>query len=237
MLDALSPGTPTTTVLLLPGLDGTGELFDVGAAPPGLVLTIVDYPRNELVTRARLLERILAAIPREGPVVLVGESFSGPLALELAARVPRLAGVVLLASFAARPRARVLIVLAAWAMRRLPGRSPPRFLVRWFMTGHAPTLIERVRNVIHQVTSEVLSDRMKQIAEIDAREALGSCPAPVLALVARDDRLVPRRAIAGLQTLRPDLHVVTLPGPHLLFQHDPAAVLAVIVAWLGRSRI
>jgi pimeloyl-[acyl-carrier protein] methyl ester esterase len=233
MLDALIVGPPTTTVLLLPGLDGTGELFDASAAPPGLTLTIVDYPRSEVVSRARLLERILAAVPREGPVVLVGESFSGPLALEVAARVPRLVGVVLLASFAVRPRARALIVLLAWTMRRLPRRSPPRFAIRWFMTGHAPALIERVREAISGVTPEVLSDRMRQIAEIDAREALRSCPAPVLAVVARHDRLVPRRAIARLRALRPDLHVITLPGPHLLFQHDPTAVLAAILAWLG----
>jgi pimeloyl-[acyl-carrier protein] methyl ester esterase len=233
MLAALIP--PATTVLLLPGLDGTGQLFDTTAAPPGLTLTIVDYPRSTLCSRALLLERILDAVPREGPVVLVGESFSGPLALEVAARVPRLVGVVLLASFAMRPRVRMLIVLLAWAMRRLPRSSPPRLLVRWFMTGPAPALIDRVRDVLRDVTSEVLSDRMRQIAEVDAREALRSCPAPVLALVARDDRMVPRRAIMGLRALRPDLHVVTLPGPHLLFQHDPAAVLAAIVAWLGRS--
>jgi pimeloyl-ACP methyl ester carboxylesterase len=224
-------------VLLLPGLDGTGALFDITAAPPGLTLTSVDYPRSERVSRALLLERIIAAVPREGPVVLVGESFSGPLALEAAPRVPRLVGVVLLASFATRPRTRALIVLLAWVMRRLPGHAPPRFVVRWFMTGPAPALIDRVREVIREVTREVLSDRMRQIADVDAREALRSCPAPVLALVARDDRMVPRRTIAQLQALRPDLQVITLPGPHLLFQHDPAAVLAAIIAFLADTKL
>ncbi|MFV8751747.1 alpha/beta fold hydrolase [Nannocystaceae bacterium ST9] len=226
-----------TTALLLPGLDGTGELFAGAIAPAELALTIVDYPREQPVARAALIERILAALPREGSVVLVGESFSGPLALEVAARVPRLVGVVLLASFAASPRARPLLRLLAWAMRWVLRRRPPRFIIRWFMTGRAPALIERVLAIVRMVGREVLADRLRQVAEVDAREALRTCPAPLLALVARDDRLVPRRAVSRLLALRPDLRVVTLPGPHLLFQHDPAAVLAAISAWLSERAV
>jgi len=220
------------TALLLPGLDGTGELFSGASPRPELALTIVDYPREQPVAREVLIDRILAALPSEGPVVLVGESFSGPLALEVAARVPGLVGVVLLASFARSPRARPLIRLIAWLGRWLFARAPPRFAVRWLMTGRAPALIERVRRIVLAVSSAVLRDRLVQIARVDAREPLRTCPAPVLALVAKHDRLVPRRAITSLLALRPDLRVVTLPGPHLLFQHDPDAVLGAIVEWL-----
>jgi pimeloyl-ACP methyl ester carboxylesterase len=226
----------TVTVLLLPGLDGTGALFVGAAPPPGLALTIVDYPCERPVPRTRLIEAILAALPSEGPVILVGESFSGPLALEAAARVPRLIGVVLLASFARPPRARLLIRLVAWLGPWLFRRPPPRLAVRVWMTGRSPALITRVRGAIRSVASEVLSDRLRQIADVDARESLRTCPVPVLALVADHDRLVPRRAIEGLRTLRPDLRVVTLPGPHLLFQHDPDAVLGAILEWTTRAQ-
>jgi pimeloyl-[acyl-carrier protein] methyl ester esterase len=226
----------TVTLVLLPGMDGTGELF-AGAEPPaGFTITIVDYPCTRPVARAVLLEAVLAAVPSEGPVVLVGESFSGPLALEAAARVPRLVGVVLLASFAASPRARPLLRLLAGLGPWLFRRPPPRLVVRAFMTGPSPILIDRVRAAIRRVAGEVLCDRLRQIAEVDAREALRSCPAPVLALVANHDRLVPRRATARLRALRPDLRVVGLPGPHLLFQHDPDAVFGAIVEWLRAAR-
>lgn len=225
----------TVTVLLLPGLDGTGELFAGTTPPPGLALAIVDYPRTRPVPRTSLIEAILAAVPSEGPVILVGESFSGPLALEAAARVPRLVGVVLLASFASSPRARPLIRLIAWLGPLLFRRPPPRFAVRIWMTGRSPSTIERVRTAIRSVAGEVLCDRLRQIAEVDARESLRVCPAPVLALVAAHDRMVPRRAIEGLRAVRPDLGVITLPGPHLLFQHDPDAVFGAIGEWLGRG--
>src|SRR5690349_8341153 len=128
---------PTVNALLCPSLDGTGELF-AGVTTPELELTIVEYPRDRPVPRAALIEAILAAVPSEGPVILVGESFSGPLALEAATRVPRLAGVVLLASFATCPRPRSLIRLLAWMGRWTFRRPPPRLLVRGFMVNRSP---------------------------------------------------------------------------------------------------
>ena len=98
VLKELSP------VLVLPGMDGTGQLFrpfverlsrrrnvEVAAYPPDLPL---DYEG--------LTDLAAGRAPRQ-PYVVLGESFSGPIAIEIAARDRRVTGLALVASFARHP--------------------------------------------------------------------------------------------------------------------------------------
>ena len=93
------------TLMLLPGMDGSGQLFDEFAAALGgeFALSIVRYPVDgggyaELEAIAR------QAIPPTGPYVILGESFSGPIAVSLAAPADdRCLGLVLCAAFARNP--------------------------------------------------------------------------------------------------------------------------------------
>ena len=68
-------------LLLLPGMDGTGQLFEplIAALPPTLRAVSVSYPVNDALGYEELLALIEAAVP-PGRFVAVGESFSGPLA-------------------------------------------------------------------------------------------------------------------------------------------------------------
>lgn len=89
-------------LLLLPGMDGTGRLFAplLAALPPDIDGEPVAYPPDEPLGYEGLLPLVEAAAARGGDFVVVGESFSGPLALLLAARSPPgLRGVVLCATF------------------------------------------------------------------------------------------------------------------------------------------
>ena len=76
-------------LLLLPWMDGTSQLFEplLAALPATLPATAIAYPTHAPCGYDELLPLILAAIP-PGPFVVVGESFSGPLAVMLAARRP-----------------------------------------------------------------------------------------------------------------------------------------------------
>lgn len=85
------------TVVLLPGMDGTGELFSplVRAMDPSIPTVIVRYPdvptdygAHEVVARA--------ALPGAQSYVLLGESFSGPVAVSIAAsRTEHCVGLIL----------------------------------------------------------------------------------------------------------------------------------------------
>jgi pimeloyl-[acyl-carrier protein] methyl ester esterase len=70
----------TTTLVLLPGLDGTGDLFApvVDALGPSVPTQIVRYPLSDASDYATCEAIARAALPTDGPYVLLGESFFGP---------------------------------------------------------------------------------------------------------------------------------------------------------------
>ena len=74
------------TLVLLPGMDGTGRLFKPlrDSLPEEMNVMTVSYPREEPLGYSDLLTLVRRSLPRD-PFVLVAESFSGPIGIELAA--------------------------------------------------------------------------------------------------------------------------------------------------------
>lgn len=99
-----------TTLVLLPGVDGTGELFGpLIAALNGQVRTlVVRYPTDEALSYLELQRQVHDLLPEGEPFFLLGESFSGPVAISIAAEKPvGLQGGILGASFLRNPRPRL----------------------------------------------------------------------------------------------------------------------------------
>ncbi len=96
-----------TTLVLLPGMDGTGELFAplVAALNSGFKTVVVRYPPNEVLSYAELESIARASLPTNEPFFILGESFSGPIAVSIAASAPPgLKGLILCASFVRNPQ-------------------------------------------------------------------------------------------------------------------------------------
>jgi len=94
------------TLILLPGLDGTDIFFRplLAALPPWIEAHCVEYPVSGPNDYRVLLPLVRTACQACEEFFLLGWSFSGPLALMLAAESPAaLRGVVLCASFISPP--------------------------------------------------------------------------------------------------------------------------------------
>src|SRR6186997_1351387 len=94
------------TIVLLPGMDGTGALFEPFASlmASRFNVKVVQYPASDPLNYSELESIARAAIPNEGPFVILGESFSGPIAISLAKSCSsQLKGVILSCSFACNP--------------------------------------------------------------------------------------------------------------------------------------
>lgn len=94
------------TLVLLPGLDGTGDLFRdfVRALPPEFDVLTMRYPTDRCLPYSELIEIVRATCPQSAPIVLLAESFSTPLAIQYAAtNSASLKGLVLCAGFATSP--------------------------------------------------------------------------------------------------------------------------------------
>ena len=221
---------------MLPGLDGTGLLFKpaVRACPSELEPGVQQLPSREPMDYGDLADQLAPVLPEEEPFVLLGESFSGPLALDLAARRPAgLLGVVLLATFVARPNSRWLFLLP-WSI--IFKFSPPGFIVRRYMLGGRGT--NEVRAILQQipdlVAPEVMAHRVRLISSVDARSALKLCPVPILYLQASEDRLVHRSSLAEILRVRPDVENRCIDSAHFVAQIAPEEVWGHILPFVSR---
>src|SRR5580698_7334133 len=118
----------TPALVLLPGLDGTGKLFAefLKALDLGVSANVVPYPPDIPLGYDELEPLVRSALPTRGRFVLLGESFSGPLAIRIAAlRPPALVGLILCVTFASNP-----YPYLAW-VRRLAAFLPLKSLPRW----------------------------------------------------------------------------------------------------------
>jgi pimeloyl-ACP methyl ester carboxylesterase len=228
------------TILMFPGLDGTGRLFApiLGELPAVLVLQVVQYPTDRALGYDELVTYCSTLIPWRRRFVLLGESFSGPLVLQLAAREPEgLMAVILVASFHRRPISRLLSGL----LRRFVGvafsRPPNAFAVRCFLAGlDAPgALIEELREATSMVQRSVLAARVRAALSVDATDALAACRVPILYIGGAEDRLLRRGVLRDLHAVHPAAEAHILAAPHLVLQRHPREAAALIGEFLARA--
>jgi pimeloyl-ACP methyl ester carboxylesterase len=228
-------------LVLLPGMDGTGELFAdfVEALPDAFDGRVVRYPCGEILSYNELRTLVQSAAPAAEPFVLVAESFSSPLAVQFAAlNPPNLKALIICAGFVTSPAEgwrRLAASLLAPVLFRLP---LPRICAKYFLLGTNPpeALLTAVRSALSAVRPTVLSARLRAILACDARAALARINVPILYLQAAHDRLVPASALEEIQRINPRTAVVKIPGPHLLLQCEPekaTASIAVFIETLG----
>ena len=232
------PGdTNRACALLLPGLDGTGRLFRwlVPALEPELPSRVVSYPTHRRLRCPELAELVLQQIPSD-PFVIVAESYSGMVGLAVAARRPSgLLGLILSTAVTAPPMPRWVRLIPFGALLRL---QPPAFLLRYLLLdrGSSADVLTEVRNAIRDVSPDVLVGRLHEVLDSDGRELVRTCPVPLVCLAAAHDRLIGRRGLRVIQSVRPDIATVLIDGPHCLLQTRAAESAAVILRYARRWR-
>lgn len=223
-------------IVLLPGLDGTGDLLEplVATAPADLRPILIRLP--ELGSYADLLLHVRDQLPRTGRFAVLGESFSGPLALAIAREMPgRVAGVILSNTFASPPLTRALKYMP-WAL--LFSLRPPLWMLRLaFLNRSAPReLVLAVRAAIAKTPKAVLAARMRAVFSLPPIESQQPVEPPVLFLSGRHDLLL-RTNEGELRKIIPWLTMKKLAAPHLLLQVAPFAAWQAIETFLRETEL
>ena len=225
-------------LVLLPGLDGTGILFEplIRALPQGICPLVQSYPGDVPLSYEELLPIIQSALPASEPFILLGESFSGPLALRIAAAKPcGLKGAILCASFVRNP-----IRLLPRPCRQLIqpfifGSWPPWLRLRALVSGYSsPALFDLVERAHRIVTPEVMAARARAIIDVNAEEALSACRVPLLYIAGSRDRVASKHNRTRIKNINPSVRVVVLPAPHMVLQNVPQAAAKVITEFAAR---
>ncbi len=227
----LTPTFIVPTLVLLPGMDGTGSLFVefVATLPSALQPQIVSYPPDQPLGYAELTALVSQQLPRNEPFLLLGESFSGPVALALAAQRPSgLRGLVLVSSFAKRPAC-----VPGWLrpmVTRLPVTKVPTRLAAALLLGrnYTPIWQARLKAAMSAVSAATWQARLKAILDVDLSDRLPQIKVPVLYLQATHDRVVSPWALEHICRYLPKMQIVRIAGPHFLLQARPLESAAAI---------
>lgn len=227
-----------THLVLLPGLDGTGVLFEplVAALPADIVPHVISYPGDMPMTYDELEPYIRERLPRCDRYAVLGESFSGALALRLGCSDPRVSAVILCATFVRNPvrympKAMRFLTFAT-TFRLFPAFARAKTLLGGYST---PALRALLRRAHRLVAPEVFASRARSILMLDDRDYLRRCPAPLMYLGGSRDGVVPKHNRTLVKSLRRDCEVIEVRAPHLLLQTAPREAADVIAQFLERT--
>jgi pimeloyl-[acyl-carrier protein] methyl ester esterase len=206
------------TLILIPGLDGSGRFFEPFLERYGRAHTqVIPLPESGPQDYATLTEYVLQRLPKNKDYVLLGESFGGAIAANLALRgLPRLKGLVFVAAFLSPPSwwatlLGLLLPLEATVPTRL-GRMILRFLLAGPQAS-AETM-SWVQFVVGATPARIIKARIRAIRAM--RPPQGAATVPALYLCASRDNLIAARKSGEFSRYFSDLKLLKLEGPHLI---------------------
>jgi 3-oxoadipate enol-lactonase len=222
------------SLLLVPGLAGGFELLGPLARRLARDFQVISYQlRGEddcfdlrrpfgLIDLVEDLDEFLAWSGLERPSIL-GVSFGGVLALELALRRPHRLGSLILQGVGARFERGLLQQIAGAVLSRYPLPENNAFVNQFFnlLFGHRQKpgpLFDFVTRVCWQTDQGVMAHRFHLVEPFDVGKRGAAISVPTLALAGNRDLLVSPQSLRDLGQALPAARTVRLPGcGHLAF--------------------
>lgn len=216
-------------LILLPGLDGTGELFyPLLMALSGFDCEIIRLPEEGDQDYQSLTSWVRDRLPQQD-FILIAESFSGPIAAALAQEgIKNLKGIIFAATFLSAPD-KLLINTAQFL--------PVRFLttLRWIKYIHKALflgmdadkeLIQQFKSTVSALPSDLIKARLSSILSLPIK--LGRCDLPVVYIRAQGDRLVSSKKANEFAGYFSRITIKVVDGPHFILQAKPSECAAII---------
>ena len=229
-------------LVLLPGLDGGGHLFEplLSVLPSTFEASVVQFPADRPLSHRDMFGCIRSVIPWDRPYVVVAESSAGPIALKFVeAQRQNIQAVVLCASFVTNPVATASVtnplkwatslISKPWYERAIT----PELVREHLLGGDAPDiLVERTTESLRALTPAVWSSRIQTVLGADARQELLDCEKPILYLQAAGDKFVTSAALDEIRRLKPSVKTAVVKGPHAVLQRNPRESIEAIRSFL-----
>lgn len=232
MIDA---ATRPPLVLLLPGLDGSAELFapllqEIPLSYPQLVL---HYPPELTWQLSDYADYVCQQVQGVSKLVLIAESFSGPVAILVAQRLQqRCQGLILAASFCTCPNP--LLKWLRHALPLFPFKWLPLAITSRLLFGTASRELEsHFQRLWCKLDPALIRRRLHLLAGLDLRADFAALATQVLYLRARQDYLVSARAQSELTAAHPAMTTIELHAPHGILQAKAPACWQHIQHWLN----
>lgn len=224
-------------LILLPGMDGTGKLFApfIAALGEACKVIVVSYPGQEALGYRELESIATSFVPKDEAYVILGESFSGPIAVSLAANAgPQLKGLILCASFVKNPLPLLSVLSPLLGFAPVSALPPAALSPILFGAFTSAPLRAQLTQALEQVAPQALRARLQAVLAVDVSQQLRKIAVPVLYLQAKQDRLVPSSAGNLIKRLKPETHFRQIEAPHLVLQAVPDAGSKIVLEFIQK---
>jgi pimeloyl-ACP methyl ester carboxylesterase len=223
------------TIVFLPGIDGTGISFEPlrDLLLQEINVIVIQYPTDKLLDFDQTVQCAKDQIQSDQQdVIVIAESFSGPVAIALVGSGQLKAKCLILCStFAKSPRPVLLKILDCLPLEWLIGLPFPRFLIKHVVEGGIEAtdlFLAMWQRVKPLVPAKTLVHRLNVISQVDVRGWLPKLNIPCLYIQASSDRAVPASALFDFTETITDLRVKRINGPHFILQAQPHESLTAI---------
>jgi len=223
------------TIVFLPGMDGTDISFEPlrELLPQDINVKVIQYPVDELLSFDETVQCAKDQIQSDQQdVIVIAQSFSGPVAIALVGSGKLKAKCLILCStFAKSPRPVLFKIFSSLPLELLIRLPFPRFLLKLVIaggdeaTGLFLAMWQRVKPL---VPAKTLIHRLKVISQVDVRGWLPKLTIPCLYIQASSDRSVPASSLFDFTETITDLRVKRIKGPHFIIQAQPEESLSAI---------
>lgn len=214
-------------IILLPGMDGTGELFRWFRECLGdnFKAEMVIYPEDTEQDYDNLAIWVMSIIGSRR-VLLLGESFSGPIAIKTAALIPKqIEGLILVSTFVRPVFPKFLIRFAS----KFELSKIPMLLRKFFLFGISPKLevAEKFESVITKCEDKTMKKRIAAVANCDVGSVFQNLQIPILCLHGTRDLIVRKPLSHSNATIK------MVDAPHMLLQTQPLIASEIVKEFIS----
>ncbi len=223
-------------VILLPGLDGTGIMFEpfINTLPKTIDTMVISYPSDATLSYLELTAYVAKRLPTQEAYILVAESFSGPIAYNIAQDPPtNLKSVIFVATFLDNPRPLLLCLAKLLPLSRILNATLPDTIIRHYLLGPNPSNrnCTLLRTALSRVSGGVLAFRLNEVARLSPPQTCATVQASYIQ--AADDQLISSRCATTFEKIM-RIQIFRVPGPHMILQANPTDCARILIDTLRR---
>ena len=208
-------------IALLPGLDGTGELFFpiIPFLEKHFEIHVVKYTSQ--ITFSDYVESAEKQLPKGVPVSLIAESFSGPIAMRILAKYrSRFLASVLSATFCISPLPMLTRVSKHVPEILFSSNPASNAFLDLFLTGSnaSSDIRSKSRELLEKVGGRKFKERIGLVNEVNMIEELKEIDVPLLYIQATKDRIVLSDSGTEIMKHVKNMEIIKVDGPHMILQ-------------------
>jgi pimeloyl-ACP methyl ester carboxylesterase len=208
-------------LVLLPGMDGTGELFEGFLSNFDGDYLVVPLPQSGLQDHAFLAKVIKEQLPPED-FILLAESFSGGIVSELLKlNTTHMKGVIFVASFLSSPNKYLLPIAKLLPIKALASAPLSSIVYKslFLEQGASKELLSKFVKVIKSIPEQVLKSRLEVMSH--QRLPQMTFDIPTIYIRALFDRLISPKKSQEVAYVFKHVEFVEIEGPHFILQAKP----------------